>query len=435
MSRIRTALVAFLAMSLLVMSAGLAHADNLQVIDLTIDSPKIETVNVGQTGSVTYRLAANSGDAGTEAPNGCNASDGTGAIVTLNLPSGVTASPNPFTLTNCKIGGTDNGQAVQFSSNVAGDYLITATVTDSGSPDPGSYNEAPATFTLHVVAPTPPPVEQDTTAPVIVVHDMTVEGNTTNGANVSDYDGAEVTVTDNKDQNPVVTFNPTAPKFFSLGSTPVTVNAEDDAGNKSSATFNVIVVDTTKPAISNVPGDITRYGWNGFFQPIDNGAVNKVKAGQGIPVKFNLDGPATATWTPLTATDIVDPSVTVTCDHDSGESFPQGVTTVKCEAIDDSGNKATAEFDVTVTGAGGSLGLGIMAPGSPSFFYGSVPPATPVDDIEVTTTSTPGLTYDALANQYVYVWKTSKEWANKAGTLKVQLADGSQHTAMFNFTK
>ena len=47
----------------------------------------------------------------------------------------------------------------------------------------------------------------------------------------------------------------------------------------------------------------------------------------------------------------------------------------------------------------------------------------------------PGLTYDAAADQYVYVWKTDKNWAGKNGTLKVKLADGSVHTAMFNFTK
>jgi HYR domain len=129
----------------------------------------------------------------------------------------------------------------------------------------------------------------------------------------------------------------------------------------------------------------------------------------------------------------VDPDPQVSCDHPSGGSFPQGVTEVTCTATDFTGNTASASFDVTV--AGGNLGLSIMSQNYPNFVQGTVPPADATDTVESYATSVPGLTYDAAADQYVYVWKTDKGWAGKSGTLKVKLADGSMHTALFSFTK
>ncbi len=52
-----------------------------------------------------------------------------------------------------------------------------------------------------------------------------------------------------------------------------------------------------------------------------------------------------------TATDAVDPNPVVTCAPPSGSTFPVGTTVVSCDAIDASGNSATARFNVTVFGA------------------------------------------------------------------------------------
>jgi len=45
------------------------------------------------------------------------------------------------------------------------------------------------------------------------------------------------------------------------------------------------------------------------------------------------------------------------------------------------------------------------------------------------------LTYDAVTDQYVYVWKTVKTWSGKCGTFALTLDDGTTHTAKFSFTK
>jgi len=43
------------------------------------------------------------------------------------------------------------------------------------------------------------------------------------------------------------------------------------------------------------------------------------------------------------------------------------------------------------------------------------------------------LTYDAEANQYVYVWKTEQAWLGKSYQLQVKLKDGTLHVANFSF--
>ena len=60
----------------------------------------------------------------------------------------------------------------------------------------------------------------------------------------------------------------------------------------------------------------------------------------------------------------------------------------------------------------------------------------PNDDIETTVNAGgSSLNYDAVANQYIYVWKTDKGWAGTCRLLNVKLADGTSHYAYFSFTK
>lgn len=60
----------------------------------------------------------------------------------------------------------------------------------------------------------------------------------------------------------------------SVGTHGFTVEATDVAGNGASATVWYSVL----------------YDFSGFFQPVDNGVLNRVKAGQTVPVKFSLNG-------------------------------------------------------------------------------------------------------------------------------------------------
>jgi hypothetical protein len=112
--------------------------------------------------------------------------------------------------------------------------------------------------------------------------------------------------------------------------------------------------------------------FTGFFQPVDNGKLNRVKAGQGVPVKFSL---------------------------------------------------------------GGDFGLDIFAEGYPVVTTISCAGST-VDAVEETTNvGTSRLVYDAGSNQYVFQFKTQKTWANSCRRLTLMFDDGSSHTADFQLTK
>ena len=117
------------------------------------------------------------------------------------------------------------------------------------------------------------------------------------------------------------------------------------------------------------------YRFSGFFQPVDNPTtVNRVKAGSAVPVKFSL---------------------------------------------------------------GGNQGTGIFQSGlAPTVAVMSCGTGTSTDSIEETVTAnSSGLTYDAVTNQYNYVWKTQASYASSCRKLVMILKDGTRPEAHFQFTK
>jgi hypothetical protein len=117
------------------------------------------------------------------------------------------------------------------------------------------------------------------------------------------------------------------------------------------------------------------FTFSGFFAPVNNPPVfNTVKAGQGVPVKFSLDG---------------------------------------------------------------DQGLVIFDAEYPQSWQITCDTTAPVDDITTTTVTTGGssLTYEPSTAEYIYVWKTDKAWAGTCRQFLMKLTDGSQHVANFQFTK
>jgi hypothetical protein len=112
---------------------------------------------------------------------------------------------------------------------------------------------------------------------------------------------------------------------FPAGVTTVTYRAEDPSGNFATASFTVTVVDSTAPALHDVPADLV------------------VGTAPGATTCAAL-----ATWTPPTATDNCPGTVTLDADHHPGDEFPAGTTTVTYTATDAGGNQITASFTVTV---------------------------------------------------------------------------------------
>jgi len=101
-----------------------------------------------------------------------------------------------------------------------------------------------------------------------------------------------------------------------------TYSATDACGNTSSQDVTYTWIEDTTPPVLPCPADIT--------------------------VDANGGCSATASWLEVHATDDCDGPVTLTYSHESGSSFPVGVTPVTITAKDGCGNTSTCSFNVTV---------------------------------------------------------------------------------------
>src|SRR2546425_991808 len=123
---------------------------------------------------------------------------------------------------------------------------------------------------------------------------------------------------------------------FPKATTTVTTEASDAAGNKTICTFTVTVSDNTVPVITHCPANVN------------------VNTGPG---RTTCDAPAS--WEAATATDncpgtvgikyFTSYGVTGQAQVNSGDVFPEGVSTVTAEAKDVVGNISTCTFTVTVS--------------------------------------------------------------------------------------
>ena len=151
-------------------------------------------------------------------------------------------------------------------------------------------------------------------APAIVSAGANCMANASVDNGSSDPDGDPITITQ----------SPAGP--YPIGTNLVTLTVTDSHGASSSATSYVIVRDTTPPQIT-CPANIT--------------------------VEFTSEKGAVVTFN-TTATDDCSGAV-VLCQPASGSTFPIGITTVTCGAMDGAQNMAMSSFQVTVLGSRGGL--------------------------------------------------------------------------------
>ena len=117
--------------------------------------------------------------------------------------------------------------------------------------------------------------------------------------------------------------DPASGTTFTIGTHPVECSATDDFNQKTSATFTIIVQDTTAPTLA---------GHEDLTVP--------ATGPDGATVAFAL-----------TASDTVDPAPAITCIPPSGSMFEIGTTEVSCAATDTANNtSASVTFSVTVLG-------------------------------------------------------------------------------------
>ncbi|HET7696008.1 MAG TPA: HYR domain-containing protein [Vicinamibacterales bacterium] len=114
--------------------------------------------------------------------------------------------------------------------------------------------------------------------------------------------------------------------FIPLGTWTGTCTAADAAGNETTGTFPIGIIDSTPPTI-----DVSGLAGTIALTPASGGAI------------------VTYAVSSVTAADVVDTTPTVACTPPSGTKLSLGTNTITCTATDDSGNKATATYTFAVT--------------------------------------------------------------------------------------
>jgi len=185
-----------------------------------------------------------------------------------------------------------------------GPNTISCSVTDTnGRTTTGSF-----TITVRNTSPT-----------LTLPADSTVEGDSTGGATAAYV----VTASDTEDGGALApSCSPAVGAHLNLGPNTISCTATDSNGLPTSGSFVITVEDTTAPTLVGLPGDVS---------------LTTTTSG------------ATLTYTPPTATDIVDASPSILCSTASGATIPVGDTTVTCTARDASGNSSSASFVAHVT--------------------------------------------------------------------------------------
>ena len=223
--------------------------------------------------------------------------------ITTNAPSGACGATVTFSVT-----ATDNCTAALVTTPASGSFFPVGNTTVTSTATDPSGNVSSCTFHVIVI---------DNQLPVISCP-ADINVNTplgTCGKTVT----FTVTATDNCSATVVNT--PPSGSFFPIGNTTITSVATDASGNSITCTFRVKMKDTQSPVISNCPPNIS------------------VNLAAGTCTNA-------VSWTPPTASDNC--SVILTSNHNPGELFPRGITTVTYTATDPSGNIATCNFNVTV---------------------------------------------------------------------------------------
>jgi hypothetical protein len=296
----------------------------------------------------------------------CTATDGAGNSATgsftvtvvdttgpaITVPADITAEATgpSGALVTYSASATDlvDGSVAVLCSPASGSTFTLGTTSVGCTATDNAANTTTASFAVTV---------EDTTAPAV-----TTPANITTGP--TGISGATVTYSGESALDVVdgplsATCSPPSGSLFGFGTTTVTCSATDAAGNTGTGTFTITV---------------NGFTFLGFFQPVDMAAVNTVKNGSTVPVKFKLQGAGGLEITSIAAI---------------ATNWPK-VQKIDC----------------------GTLGSLLE------------------DAIETTATGGTSLRYDSTAQQFVYNWQTPKQ-SGTCWRLDVKFVDGTTKSATF----
>ena len=494
--------------------ATAAFADDIQndvAYDVDAAADVVDLAPGGATAPVVLTVDPTNGDG----KNGCNLTGSTTftASVASSNTAVATINPSSVTFTSC-----GDLPTLTVTSGIAGSAVIS--LTETGNTTAGTFNVAPATFTVRVTATdsTPPvisyvldpaapdgtngwyrgdvtltwtvtedesaaslvktgcvdqnitadqaavtyscsatsdggdagpvdvTIKRDGTAPTVEYTSAApaVTGGGPNAAgwyksdvvatfaatdNLSGFDAAgTLTSTDTNtstDEGTAVSVG--SPAFTDHAGNTVAANAATSAAFKIDMTAPVVAVNGVTNGATYILGSVPAAGCS------TTETLSGVKAATSLSSSGGPVGSITATCS--AATDNADntgspASVTYTVIFDFAGFF-RPVDNLPALNVAKAGSAIPLKFSL-----GGNQGLSILAAGFPTSKVSNCDVAGAPDVIEETVTAgQSSLSYDSTADQYVYVWKTDKNWAGSCRTLTVKLADGTIHQALFKLTK
>jgi hypothetical protein len=414
------------------LASGVAYADNIyNTLDTTIDTAaEAMALTVGGAdGTTTLKVDPQGGDG----KGGCNLTGATTLVVALASSNAAVATVSPSSVTFTSCGDVKN---VTVTPVAAGTANITASQTSNNTG--GTFDFAPARFTVNVGPALPPPPPVDTTPPSAPTIDLvaasdtgssstdnltndttpTLSGDAEAGSTVEVFDGGASLGTTTATAGGLWNFTPTS--ALGDGTHSFTAKAKDAAGNISVAsstlsvtidanigvpTINLVTAsDTGASSTDNVTSDST---------PALDGTA---KAGSSVDVfdgtnhLISTTASSSGAWSVTTGT------------------LADGVHNLTAQATDAAGNISQASLTLTVT-------TDTAAPAAPSIDLDAASDSGSSNTDDLTKDATPTLTGVAENGTKVEVFEggTSLGTVNANGTTgawsltTAALADGA-HT-------
>ncbi len=223
-----------------------------------------------------------------------------GAVVNFDIPEATD---------NCGIESVILTEGLEPGSEFPlGSTTVTYTATDNAG------NTATSSFNVIVT---------DNEAPVITCIDNIIV-NAAEGQDFAIVNFNDATATDNCEVTVTQTAGPVSGSEFPLGTTTITFEAEDEAGNISECSFTITVNDSEAPSLE-CPENIS--------QPNDADICGAIVTFE-TPTGFDNSGEV---------------EVVQTSGLPSGSEFPVGISTIEFTATDAEGNSATCSFTIEIT--------------------------------------------------------------------------------------
>jgi hypothetical protein len=322
------------AIVLALTTAGVAAADQVtNTLDASVDAiAEVMPLNAGgATGSTTFAVDPSNGDGKA----GCNLTGSTVLTVSVTSSSPAVATVSPASITFTKCGASPTTLTVTPLTVGATTVSLAQTVNTTD----GTFDLAPATFTVNVSAPAPA-----NTAPV-----LSISGVANGGAyDVGSVPVAICDVADAEDGNSsfAATLSAvTGPDAADgIGSQTASCSYTDGGGLTASASATYSIVDPTPPTIGYVLTPAAPDGDNDWY--VGTVSLIWIVADNESPTSLVTTGcdPVTVTADQLAS------------DYTCAASSAGGTATPQTVSIQRDGNGPTVAYDSVVSGTAGADG-------------------------------------------------------------------------------